>query len=152
MKNVHFILNRQPVEVEVQDNETLLHTLREKLSVKSVKEGCSIGECGVCTVLVNDEPVYSCLTLTSQISGHDVKTVEYLATDGGLHPLQDAFMRAGAVQCGFCTPGMLLSAYSLLKRCPNPSREEIREAISGNLCRCTGYVQIEEAVHDAAGI
>lgn len=152
MKTVHFVLNGQPADAEVQDNEALLQTLRERLSIKSVKEGCSIGECGVCTVLIDDAPCYSCLTLTSKVDGHDVKTVEYLAEGDSLHPLQDAFIRAGAVQCGFCTPGMLLSAYSLLKRCPNPSKEEIREAISGNLCRCTGYVQIVEAVHDAAGV
>jgi carbon-monoxide dehydrogenase small subunit len=152
MKTLHFVLNGQPAETGVKDNEMLLHTLRERLSIKSVKEGCSIGECGVCTVLVDDEPVYSCLTLASKVEGHDVKTVEYLAKGDHLHPLQEAFIRAGAVQCGFCTPGMLLAAYSLLKRCPNPSREEIREAISGNLCRCTGYVQIVEAVHDAAGV
>lgn len=152
MKTVHFVLNGQPAEAEVQDNEVLLHTLRAKLSIKSVKEGCSIGECGVCTVLIDDAPCYSCLTLASKVAGHDVKTVEYLAAGDSLHPLQEAFIRAGAVQCGFCTPGMLLSAYSLLKRCPNPSKEEIREAISGNLCRCTGYVQIMEAVHDAAGV
>jgi len=152
MKTVHFVLNGQPAEVEVEDNEVLLHTLRARLSIKSVKEGCSIGECGVCTVLIDDAPCYSCLTLTAKVAGHDVKTVECLAEGDSLHPLQEAFIRAGAVQCGFCTPGMLLSAYSLLKRCPNPSREEIREAISGNLCRCTGYVQIVEAVHDAAGV
>jgi len=146
------MLNGKPITAGVEDNEMLLSTLRDRFGLKSVKEGCSIGECGVCTVLVDDEPVYSCLTLASKVDGHDVKTVEFLAEGDRLHPLQEAFIRSGAVQCGFCTPGMLLVAYSLLKRCPNPSREEIREAMSGNLCRCTGYVQIVEAVHDAAGV
>lgn len=152
MKNVSLMLNGKPITAGVEDNEMLLSTLRDRFGLKSVKEGCSIGECGVCTVLVDDEPVYSCLTLASKVDGHDVKTVEFLAEGDRLHPLQEAFIRSGAVQCGFCTPGMLLVAYSLLKRCPNPSREEIREAMSGNLCRCTGYVQIVEAVHDAAGV
>jgi carbon-monoxide dehydrogenase small subunit len=152
MKKVQFILNGKTVEVEVKDNETLLHALREQLDVKSVKEGCSIGECGVCTVLIDNEPHYSCLTLASKVGGHDVKTVEFLGSEEKLHPLQQAFIRAGAVQCGYCTPGMLLSAYSLLLRTGNPTNDEIREAMSGNLCRCTGYIQIIEAVKDVAGI
>lgn len=152
MKNIKFTLNGKTVTVEVRDNETLLHTLRERLDVKSVKEGCSIGECGVCTVLIDNEPHYSCLTLASKVDGHDVKTVEFLGSEEALHPLQEAFIRAGAVQCGYCTPGMLLSAYSLLLRTKDPTDDEIKEAISGNLCRCTGYIQIIEAVKGVAGI
>lgn len=149
---VSFILNGRPVTTEVEDNETLLHALRERFSLKSVKEGCSIGECGVCTVLIDDEPHYSCLTLAPKVEGRDVKTVEYLGDVGNLHPLQEAFIKAGAVQCGYCTPGMLLVGYSLLKRKPDPTDHDIREAISGNLCRCTGYVQIIEAIKQASNL
>jgi aerobic carbon-monoxide dehydrogenase small subunit len=152
MKEIAFTLNGKPVSVEVEDNETLLYTLRERFSLKSVKEGCSIGECGACTVLVDDEPHYSCLTLAEKAEGRDVKTVEFLGDEAHLHPLQKAFIHTGAVQCGYCTPGMLLSAYSLLKKNTTPDEGEIREAISGNLCRCTGYIQIIEAVKYAAGI
>ncbi len=150
MKNLNFYLNGVRVNCKVRENELLLHMLREKLSVKSVKEGCSIGECGTCTVLIDDEPHYSCLTLASKVDGHDVKTVEFLGNADMLHPLQEAFIKYGAVQCGYCTPGMLLSAYSLLLKNKKPDRETIKEAISGNLCRCTGYVQIEEAIEEAA--
>jgi aerobic carbon-monoxide dehydrogenase small subunit len=152
MKTVNVILNGEPVTVDVEDNETLLSMLRERFSLKSVKEGCSIGECGVCTVLIDNEPHYSCLTLASKVDGHDVKTVEFLGSEEAIHPLQEAFIRAGAVQCGYCTPGMLLSAYSLLLRTKDPTDDEIRVAISGNLCRCTGYIQIIEAVKSVAGI
>ncbi len=115
-----------------------------------MKEGCGIGECGTCTVLIDDEPHYACLTLAAKVNGHDVKTVEFLGEAGALHPLQEAFIKYGAVQCGYCTPGMLLSAYSLLLKNREPDRETIKEAISGNLCRCTGYVQIEEAIEAAS--
>jgi len=152
MKKVNFILNGKSISVEVEDNETLLQALRERLDIKSVKEGCSIGECGVCTVLIDDEPHYSCLTLASKASGHDVKTVEFLGDANLLHPLQEAFITYGAVQCGYCTPGMLLSAYSLLLKNQHPTDSDIKEAISGNLCRCTGYIQIVEAIRNAAGI
>jgi aerobic carbon-monoxide dehydrogenase small subunit len=152
VKRISFILNGKQTECEVPDNETLLLMLRERLSVTSVKEGCSIGECGVCTVLIDDEPHYSCLTLASKVDGRDVKTVEFLGKADRLHPLQEAFIRQGAVQCGYCTPGMLLVAYSLLLKNPKATEEEIRAAISGNLCRCTGYIQIIEAVKDAAAV
>jgi len=152
MKKVNFILNGKSTSVEVEDNETLLQALRERLDVKSVKEGCSIGECGACTVLIDNEPHYSCLTLASKASGHDVKTVEFLGDANLLHPLQEAFISYGAVQCGYCTPGMLLSAYSLILKKQNPTDSDIREAISGNLCRCTGYIQIVEAIRNAVGI
>ena len=152
MKAVSFILNGKRIACEVRDNETLLSTLRDRLAIMSVKEGCSIGECGVCTVLIDDEPHYSCLTLASKVEGRDVKTVEFLGAENALHPLQESFIRRGAVQCGYCTPGMLLVAYSLLLKKPNATEGEIREAISGNLCRCPGYVQIVEAVKEVAAI
>jgi aerobic-type carbon monoxide dehydrogenase small subunit (CoxS/CutS family) len=144
VKNLSFRLNGESVTCKVEDNETLLAMLRERFALTSVKEGCSIGECGVCTVLIDDEPHYGCLTLASKIDGRDVKTVEYLAQDG--------IIREGAVQCGFCTPGMLLVAYSLLLKNAQPTDEEIKQAMSGNLCRCTGYVQIVEAIKDAARV
>ncbi len=150
MKKVAFTLNGKVVTSEVEDHELLLDTLRERFGLKSVKEACSIGECGSCTVLIDDEPHYSCLTLATKVEGHDVKTVEYLGDMDRLHPLQESFIRHGAVQCGYCTPGMLLVAYSLLRKNRNPTEEQIREALSGNLCRCTGYIQIVEAIKDAA--
>ncbi len=150
MKKIAFTLNGKAVTAQVEDHELLLDALRERFSLKSVKEACSIGECGACTVLIDDEPHYSCLTLASRVEGHDVKTVEYLGDADRLHPLQEAFIRSGAVQCGYGTPGMLLVAYSLLKKIKNPTEEQIREAMSGNLCRCTGYIQIIEAIRDAA--
>lgn len=152
MKNISFVLNGKKMNLKVEDNETLLQVLRDRLFIRSVKEGCSIGECGACTVLMDDEPYYSCLTLASKADGRDVKTVEFLGQENLLHPLQEAFIEHGAVQCGYCTPGMLLTAYSLLLKNPEPSDEEIREAISGNLCRCTGYIQIVEAVRSASEI
>jgi len=152
MKKIDFILNGKQEVVDVEDNETLLHMLREKLDIKSVKEGCSIGECGACTVLIDNEPHYACLTLASKVSGRDVKTVEFLGDANLLHPLQEAFIKYGAIQCGYCTPGMLLAAYSLLLKNQHPSDDDIKHAISGNLCRCTGYIQIVEAIRNAAGI
>ena len=150
MTTISFTLNGELVVSEVSERELLLRTLRERFGLKSVKEGCGIGECGTCTVLIDDEPHYACLTLSTKVDGHDVKTVEFLAPSGKLHQLQEAFIKHGAVQCGYCTPGMLLSAYSLLLKNKEPDRETIKEAISGNLCRCTGYVQIEEAIAAAA--
>ena len=152
MQQISFLLNGKAVTLEVSGSETLLSALRDKLAVKSVKEGCGIGECGTCTVLIDDEPHYACLTLGSKVQGRDVKTVEYLSENGLFHPLQEAFVHWGAVQCGYCTPGLLLSAYSLLLKNKRPSRQEIKEAISGNLCRCTGYVQVVEAIEDAARV
>lgn len=152
MKTISFVLNGKKAVVEVRDSETLLYALRERLGITSVKEGCEIGECGTCTVLIDDEPHYSCMTLASKVNGRDVKTVEFLGTADLLHPLQEAFINSGAVQCGYCTPGMLLSAYSLLLKNKDPDTDDIREAISGNLCRCTGYIQIVEAIKDAAGL
>ena len=150
MKSISFILNGKAVHCDVEDNELLLQTLRERLSITSVKEGCSIGECGVCTVLIDNEPQYSCLTLSTKVEGRDVKTVEFLGDELLLHPLQVSFMTKGAVQCGFCTPAMLLVGYSLLLKNKRPGAQEVREALSGVLCRCTGYAHIIEAIQDAA--
>ena len=125
MKGIGFILNGKAVTCDVEENELLLHSLRERLSIRSVKEGCGIGECGTCTILIDDEPHYACLTLTAKVEGRDVKTVEYLGEPDALHPLQQSFISRGAVQCGFCTPGMLLVAYSLLLKNPEPTDEEI---------------------------
>ena len=150
MKHISFTLNGKAVASEVEDDEFLLTTLRERFSLTSVKEACSIGECGVCTVLIDDEPHYSCLTLSSKVEGREVKTVEFLGDMDVLHPLQASFITHGAVQCGYCTPAMLLVGYSLLLKHRQPTEAQIREAMSGNLCRCTGYLQIIEAIRDAA--
>jgi carbon-monoxide dehydrogenase small subunit len=131
-------------------NRTLLDLLRDHLGLLGTKCGCEIGECGACTVLLDGEPVNSCLVLAPQIAGREVVTVEGLAQDGKLHPLQEAFLDHDAVHCGFCTPGMLLSAKALLDWNPRPTEKEIRTAVSGNLCRCTGYQQIVEAIEKAA--
>jgi carbon-monoxide dehydrogenase small subunit len=124
--------------------------LRERLALTGTKDGCEAGECGACTVLVNGEPVNSCMMLAVEADGCDVMTVEGLGSDGRLHALQEAFVERNAVQCGFCTPGMLMSGFALLRRNPHPSDAEIREALVGNLCRCTGYVRIVEAIDAAA--
>jgi carbon-monoxide dehydrogenase small subunit len=136
--------------VQVPSNMTLLRMLREKLGLTGTKNGCSAGECGACTVLLNGEPVNSCLVLAVEADGAEVTTVEGLGDDGQLDVIQQAFVDEGAVQCGFCTPGVLISARALLDRNPNPSETEIREALVGNLCRCTGYARIIVAVQQAA--
>ena len=136
--------------LEIPSNMTLLQMLRERLALTGTKNGCEAGECGACTVLLDGEPVNSCMVLAAEADGHEVVTVEGLTTDGQLSPLQEAFIDHNAVQCGFCTPGMLISATALLQRNPAPSEEEIKEALVGNLCRCTGYVRIVEAVRTAA--
>jgi carbon-monoxide dehydrogenase small subunit len=152
LHRISFNLNGETTETEVEDYSTLMEMLREKFSLLSLKEGCGIGECGACTVLLNEKPVYACLTLAVKADGCDIKTAEYLSKGSEIHPLQKSFIKAGAVQCGYCTPGMLMSAYALLKNEEKPTDEMIREGISGNLCRCTGYIQIVEAVRDAAKI
>jgi len=136
--------------VNVPSNMTLLRMLRETLALTGTKNGCSAGECGACTVLINGEPVNSCMVLAVECDGAEIVTVEGLAHDGQLDPLQDAIIAAAGVQCGFCTPGILVNSRALLDRVPDPSDEEIRTALVGNLCRCTGYVRIIEAVKDAA--
>ena len=150
MRTLRFRVNGDPVEVGVRDRETLLEVLRERLGLTGTKQGCDVGDCGSCTVLLDGEPVLSCLTLAADVEGREVLTIEGLARGDRLHPLQRAFLDAGAVQCGYCTPGMILTAKALLDRSPRPSREEIREALSGNLCRCTGYRKIVDAVELAA--
>ncbi len=141
-----FILNGLPADVLVKPTDTLLDVLREKLGVVSPKRGCDTGDCGACTVLLEGEPVRSCLTIALTIAGKAVETVEGLSQDGKLHPLQQSFHEHYAAQCGFCTPGMLMSAKALLDKNPKPTREEIVEAISGNLCRCGAYEEIVEAI------
>lgn len=147
---VRFRLNGKWVEVDSKPNEILLDTLRLKLGVRSVKRGCETAECGACTVLLDGKPVYTCTILTPMVEGREVLTVDYLAETGELQPLMEAFAEHGAVQCGFCTPGFTLTAYAFLKQNPEPSEWEVRKAIEGNLCRCTGYQKIVEAILDAA--
>ena len=137
-------------QVDVPSNMTLLQMLRDKLALTGTKNGCTAGECGACTVMLNGDAVNSCMVLAVECNGADVLTVEGLAKDGVLAPLQQVIIDQGGVQCGFCTPGMLISAHALLKRNPNPSEEQVREALVGNLCRCTGYTRIIDAVRDAA--
>ena len=148
--NLKFTLNGKKVELEVSGGERFLDLLRERLNLVGTKEGCGKGECGACTILMDGTPVCSCLLLASQVADREIVTIEGLASEGGLHPVQEAFAEAGAVQCGFCTPGAVLSAVALLERSSNPSRAEIRRALSGNLCRCTGYEKIVDAVEVAA--
>lgn len=136
--------------IDVPANMTLLQMLREKLALTGTKNGCEAGECGACTVLVDGEPTNSCMMLAVEADGREIMTVEGLAPEGQLSPIQQAFVDHNAVQCGFCTPGMLMSTYGLLRRNPNPTEEEIKQALVGNLCRCTGYVRIIQAVQAAA--
>ncbi len=143
---VHVTVNGMTYEKTVPCNQTLLRFLREELFLTSVKEGCNEGECGACTVLLEGRPVNSCLVLAAELDGKSVLTAEGLAEDGRLHPLQEAFMEAGAVQCGYCTPGMLISGIALLNLYPHPTREQIRKEMEGNICRCTGYTRIADAV------
>jgi carbon-monoxide dehydrogenase small subunit len=143
-------VNGESVEASFAPYKTLLEVLREDLALTGTKHGCELGECGACAVLVDGEPQLSCLVLAVECAGRRVDTVEGLARGAELHPLQAAFADLGAAQCGYCTPGILMTAKALLEREPNPSRERIREAISGNLCRCTGYQQIYEAIEEAA--
>jgi len=134
----------------VPSDRRVIDILREDLNLTGTKEGCSAGECGACTILVDGESRLSCLMLAAQLEGRSVTTIEGMASEGRLHPLQEAFVEHGAVQCGFCIPGMVLSAADLLRRNPNPTRMEIRQGLSGNLCRCTGYQKIVDAVETAA--
>jgi carbon-monoxide dehydrogenase small subunit len=147
---VAFTLNGEPVEVSFAPHKTLLEVLREDLRLTGTKHGCELGECGTCAVLVDGQPVLSCLYLGLECAGRRVESVEGMAGPEGLHPLQKAFADLGAAQCGYCTPGFLLTAKELVERRPNPSREEIAQALAGNLCRCTGYIKIFEAVELAA--
>ena len=143
-------VNGKEYELAVAPNRTLTQTLRDDLGLLGTKEGCGVGDCGACTVIMDGKPVNSCLILAVQAAGSELTTIEGVAGAQGLHPIQKAFVELGAIQCGFCTPGMVLSAKSLLDGNPEPTEREIRQALSGNLCRCTGYQKIVEAVEQAA--
>jgi carbon-monoxide dehydrogenase small subunit len=148
--HIHFALNGELVEAAFAPHKTLLEVLREDLGLTGTKHGCELGECGTCTVLVDGRAVLSCLVLGLDMEGREVTTIEGMAEGPQLHPLQEAFADLGAAQCGYCSPGFLLVAKEMLGRNPHPAREEIKEALSGNLCRCTGYLKIYEAVELAA--
>lgn len=148
--SITFLINGVRRTIEVLPNSTLLEVLRHGLGLTGTKRGCRIGECGACTVLMGGEPVNACLVMAVKAHGKEILTIEGLGTRERLHPLQKAFIDHGAVQCGFCTPAMLMAAKALLDRIPKPSREEIKAALAGNLCRCTGYQQIMEAIEAVA--
>ncbi len=148
--HLRLTVNGEPVELLADDYKTLLEVLREDAGLTGTKHGCELGECGACAVLVDGTPMLSCLLLAAESEGRCITTVEGLATDGRLHPLQECFADLGAAQCGYCTPGILVTAKALLDAEPRPSRDRIREALAGNLCRCTGYAQIIDAVEAAA--
>lgn len=145
MKKIHFTINGEVRECEVEDDERLLDLIREDLGLRGTKEGCGQGECGACTVLLDGKPVASCLTLAVKVDGREVTTIEGVSKEGKLHPVQEAFIEKGAVQCGFCTPGMVMALVPFLSENEDPTREEVRRAIEGNLCRCTGYEKIVDA-------
>ncbi len=148
--HIKLVVNGEPTEVAFAAHKTLLEVLREDLNLTGTKHGCELGECGTCAVLLDDQPVLSCLVLGIACEGREVQTVEGMADGPDLHPLQTTFADLGAAQCGYCTPGFLLTAQALLERNANPTREEIKDALAGNLCRCTGYIKIYEAVELAA--
>lgn len=147
---VKFFINGNQYEIPIEPQLTLLHVLREELDLTGTKYGCGIAECGACTVLVDGKPIHSCTTLAIIVREKNITTIEGLAQNGNLHPLQQAFIDCGAVQCGYCTAGMILTAKSLLGENPNPSRDEVKEYMASNICRCTGYVKIVDAVLAAA--
>ena len=147
MKQIlHLVVNGEERDVYAPVHKTLLEVLREDLNLTGTKHGCELGECGTCTVLVDGEPILSCLALPIELQGREITTIEGMARGAELHPLQRAFAELGAAQCGYCTPGILLASMSLIEKNPTPTRDEIREALAGNLCRCTGYTKILEAV------
>lgn len=150
MKQVRFTVNGTSYELDVNPWETLVDVLRNDLGLTGTKEGCGLGECGACTIIMDGRAVNSCLVLAAEADGRQITTIEGLADDDELHPIQEAFVECGGLQCGFCTPGMILSTKALLDENPNPSEEEIRRGIAGNLCRCTGYSKIIESIKAAA--
>ena len=152
MISLQLVVNGQPNTLEVEPHLTLLEVIRSSLGLTGTKEGCSTGHCGACTVLVNGRPISSCLLLAAEADGQQIMTVEGLASNGTLHPVQEAFVRQGGLQCGFCTAGMMMSTVALLDRNPQPTEHEIRYSLAGNLCRCTGYHKIVEAVQRAAEV
>ncbi|MCP4176713.1 MAG: (2Fe-2S)-binding protein [bacterium] len=143
---LNFKLNGEHVNINVDDSKRLLDILREDFFLTGTKEGCGVGECGACTVIMNGNAIHSCIILPPQIEGSEIETVEHLEQNGELSDLQEAFIKHGAIQCGFCTPGMLMSATALLRKNPNPNEDEIKEALEGNLCRCTGYIPIIDSI------
>lgn len=143
---IRFTINGEPREIDAPPDRRVIDLLREDLGLTGAKEGCGSGECGACTILIDGETHLSCLMLSAQLEGRSVQTIEGIAQGDELHPVQKSFVEHGAVQCGYCTPGMILTSLHLLKQTPSPSRDEIRRAISGNLCRCTGYQKIVDAV------
>ncbi|MCJ7809186.1 MAG: (2Fe-2S)-binding protein [Desulfobulbaceae bacterium] len=149
-KLINVTINDKEYEVAVSPNQTLVDLIRNDLELTGTKKGCELGDCGSCTVIMDGKPVNSCLVLAVQANGKKITTIEGVATDEGLHPIQAAFVEHGAIQCGFCSPGMILSGKSLLESNPKPTDLEIRTAISGNLCRCTGYQKIVEAIKDVS--
>lgn len=151
-QSIQLCLNGRARSFAVEDGETLLHVLREKARLTGAKKGCDLGECGACTVILNGRAVNSCCVLALEADGGTVETIEGIGTPEHPHPLQQTFIDAGAIQCGYCTPGMIMAAKALLDREPHPTREAIHEAMSGNLCRCTGYTKIEAAIEAAADI
>lgn len=151
-KTIQFTLNGKSVSREVANHRLLLDLLRDEIGATGTKEGCGTGDCGACTVFLNGKPVNSCLVLSGELNGADIVTIEGLKIGPELHPVQKAFLQDGGAQCGYCTPGMLMMSKALLDENPNPSEEDIRFALSGNLCRCTGYAKIVQAVQDAAAI
>jgi len=150
MTKLDFTVNGERVQIDVADSARLVDVLRETLGLTGTKEGCGVGECGVCTVIVNGKAVCSCITLAAGLNGADVITIEGVSKDGRLDEIQQAILDHHALQCGFCTPGIVMSAKALLDANPNPTTEEIQQAIAGNLCRCTGYQQVIDAIADAA--
>ncbi|HOK07401.1 MAG TPA: (2Fe-2S)-binding protein [Syntrophales bacterium] len=149
---ITFVLNGEERHVECLPDRRVVDLLREDFGLTGTKEACGTGECGACTILVDGETRLSCLMLAAQLEGRSVTTIEGLGAEGCLHPVQEAFVQCGAVQCGYCSPGMILTALALIKENPAPTREEIRKALSGNLCRCTGYQKIVDAVEEAARV
>ena len=149
-RRIELKVNHELWDIEVEPHRTLLEVLREDLGLTGTKEGCGLGACGACTVLIDGAPILSCLTLALDVQNKSITTIEGLAKDGKPHPIQLAFVNHGAIQCGFCTPGAIISAKALLDKNPKPSHEEIKEAMSGNLCRCTGYIKIIKAVDEAS--
>jgi aerobic-type carbon monoxide dehydrogenase small subunit (CoxS/CutS family) len=152
-KQIKLTINGNEYDLLVAHNETLAQVIRgPRVNLTGTKQGCELGDCGACTVLLDGKPVNSCMVLAAQVDGSKVTTIEGLAQNGKLHPVQQAFIEEGAIQCGFCSPGMILKAKALLDRSPSPSREQIREALVGNLCRCTGYFKIVNAIEKAATV
>jgi carbon-monoxide dehydrogenase small subunit len=152
MKHISLTVNGAQYELLVETSWTLLETLRDQLRLTGTKEGCSNGNCGACTVMIDGRTANSCLVLVAEMDGSEITTIEGIATQGKLNPVQEAFIKDGALQCGFCTPGFIVSTTALLQRDPDPSEEEIRTRLAGNLCRCTGYDKIIMAVEDAAAM